>query len=386
LDLDESPRADGLRTSQLTRFYEGRTVLVTGSSGFKGSWLSLWLTLLGAQVCGFSLPVPDDRPSHFDLLRLTLTSRQVFGDVRDAQCVLDAVERWRPSIIFHLAAQPTVAESIKAPSHTFAVNVLGTAHVLDAAREVESVESVVCVTSDKCYMDQNWVWGYRETDALGGRDPYSASKAAAEFVIEAFRSSVLPHCGRNDMAVASARAGNVIGGGDWAHDRLIPDIIRWAYLGSPLSLRNPASTRPWQHVLEALSGYLWLGVLLSRDPGTYSTSWNFGPHYDRRVTAEELLNEMARRLDRDPQCNVKTPKALQQHETMNLRLDSHKSFHLMDWRTTWSLGEALDFTAQWYSRYYKDTGAAGTMRAETESQIRAYCGQARTAGAAWAAE
>jgi CDP-glucose 4,6-dehydratase len=251
--------------------WKGRRVLVTGHTGFKGGWLSLWLHRLGAEVTGFALPAPTD-PSFFEQTRLAELVRHIEGDVRDLAAVEAVIRETQPEMVFHLAAQPLVRYSYDAPVETFATNVMGTVHLLEACRKVDSVRGVVCVTSDKCYENREWLWPYREADPMGGHDPYSSSKGAAELVISAYRRSFF----QTGARIASVRAGNVIGGGDWATDRLVPDIIRALLAGQPPQIRNPASIRPWQHVLEALSGYLMIGqrLLAGHDASACASSNN----------------------------------------------------------------------------------------------------------------
>ena len=263
--------------------YADRRVLVTGHTGFKGSWLALWLHELGANVTGLSLP-PNTKPSHFELIGLKELLLHIEGDIRDLKIVKRAFDAANPQIVFHLAAQPLVRDSCDNPKGTFDTNIGGTVNILEAIRQCPSVKAVVVITSDKCYENKEWVWGYRENDALGGHDPYSASKGATEIVCSAYHRSFFDKngCGPH-LGFATARAGNVIGGGDWANDRIIPDCIRALSQGEPISIRNPNATRPWQHVLDPLSGYLLLAKRLLDDPDHFCGAWNFGPADDVQI-------------------------------------------------------------------------------------------------------
>jgi CDP-glucose 4,6-dehydratase len=335
-------------------FWAGRRVLVTGHTGFKGAWLALWLESLGAAVSGLSDGAPTD-PSLHALVGAGSSSPV---DVRDAGAVASAVASARPSVVFHLAAQPLVRRSYAAPSETFAVNVQGTAHVLDAVRSLEGVEAVVVVTSDKCYAPHDGEWGHRETDPLGGRDPYSASKAAAELVCAAYRSSY-------GLPLATARAGNVIGGGDWGADRLLPDVVRAALAGEPVQLRSPEAVRPWQHVLNPLSGYLVLAQAVARD-ASFAGGWNFGPDVEDALTVRALVERLATLWGRE------IPIAAQpgEHpaETATLRLDSTRARVRLGWRPLWDLDEGLHAIVDWYRAYERDAD----LREVTLAQIAAY--------------
>lgn len=321
--------------------WQGRRVLVTGHTGFKGGWLSLWLNQLGADVTGFSLPAPTE-PSLFEQARLGELVRHVEGDVRD-QAAVDAVIRdTRPEMVFHLAAQPLVRYSYDAPVETFGTNVMGTVHVLEACRKVDSVKGIVCVTSDKCYENREWLWPYREADPMGGHDPYSASKGAAELVISAYRRSYFGTGAR----VASVRAGNVIGGGDWATDRLLPDIIRSLLAGQSPQIRNPVSIRPWQHVLEALSGYLMIGERLLAGHDASACAWNFGPSDDDTQPVSWIVDQM---LAAWPELiGWEYPEGVQPHEAVLLKLDSSKARTELGWRPRFRLKEALQKIIEWH--------------------------------------
>jgi CDP-glucose 4,6-dehydratase len=324
--------------------WRGRRVLITGHTGFKGSWLSLWLHRLGAEVTGFALPPPTD-PSLFEQARVAELVRHVAGDVRDLATVEQVIQETRPDVVFHLAAQPLVRYSYDEPVETYATNVMGTVHVLDACRRAASVQAVVCVTSDKCYENREWDRAYRENDAMGGHDPYSSSKGAAEIVVSAYRRSYF----QDGARVASARAGNVIGGGDWAQDRLVPDIIRALIAGQPPLIRSPQSVRPWQHVLDALGGYLLLAEKLLEGGDLYSSGWNFGPaETDTRpvaYVADQLLSAWGAK-------GWDSPAEPQRHEAVQLRLDSAKARAELGWLPVLSLDEALAQTAEWHKQVH----------------------------------
>lgn len=345
--------------------YVGRKVLVTGHTGFKGSWLSLWLEHLGAQVSGLSL-APDTVPSLFDAARLETTMDSRIADIRYASDVAAIVADTRPEIIFHLAAQPLVRRSYRSPLETFATNVMGTVNLLEATRSAPSVRAIVIVTSDKCYAGPCGPSGYCEADRLGGHDPYSASKACAELVASAWRSSFAQ---LNDAPlIATARAGNVIGGGDWAEDRLVPDLVRGAHAGTPTFIRNPNAIRPWQHVLEPLAGYLELGARLLAGERNFADAWNFGPALDDMRPVAALCEALCPALGAmwQPDCSNHLP------ETAILRIDSSRTLSELGWRPRWSLSEALKATGDWYARL--DTG--GDARTLTLEQIDAYEGAA----------
>jgi CDP-glucose 4,6-dehydratase len=321
--------------------WSGRRVLVTGHTGFKGGWLSLWLHRLGAQVTGFALPAPTE-PSFFDQTRLGDLVQHVEGDVRDAAAVEAAIGAAKPEVIFHLAAQPLVRYSYAEPVETYATNVMGTAHVLDACRRVGGVRAVVCVTTDKCYENREWVWPYRESDPMGGHDPYSSSKGAAELVVAAYRRSYFEQSG---PGIASVRAGNVIGGGDWATDRLIPDIIRAMIAGEAPVIRSPDSIRPWQHVLDALSGYLLVAERLLGGDLEAATAFNFGPGEDDTQPVGWVVERM---LEQWGVSGWKRPVGAQPHEAVLLKLDSSKARNQLGWRPALRLNQALAMVVDWH--------------------------------------
>jgi CDP-glucose 4,6-dehydratase len=330
--------------------YRGRTVLVTGHTGFKGSWLCFWLQELGANVVGFALP-PSTDPNHFNLLRLPMAS--VMGDIRDLSAVYQTLNTHQPEIVFHLAAQPLVRRSYREPLETFNTNVIGTANLLQACRSTPSVRAFVNVTSDKVYENVESMAGYRETDRLGGIDPYSCSKACAELVTQCFRHSYFSESGYgrdHGLLIASLRAGNVIGGGDWSEDRLIPDAVKAAVDDRPLVIRNPNSVRPWQHVLEPLSGYLLAGFRLLQGKMETANAWNFGPDEESNVQVAALINDMTRSW---PAVRFENQIAASgPHETKVLRLDSGKARKLLGWKPVWNWQQALARTTSWYRAYY----------------------------------
>jgi CDP-glucose 4,6-dehydratase len=334
---------EGLVNEQTWR---GRRVLLTGHTGFKGSWLALWLTRMGAEVTGLALPA--ESPSLFEQARVAELITHVEGDIRDLAMVERVVAEARPEVVFHLAAQPLVRLSYEQPLETFATNVQGTAHVLDACRRAPDLKAIVCVTSDKCYENREWIWPYRESDAMGGHDPYSASKGAAELVAASWRRSFFHADG--SALLATARAGNVIGGGDWAADRLIPDIVRAMIAGREVDIRSPASVRPWQHVLDALGGYILLAGRLLQGERALAEGWNFGPaESDARPVGwivERMLAEWvptgrgAGEWRHDAVPGV--------HEAHLLRLDCSKARSILGWQPGWTLAIALNKIVSWH--------------------------------------
>ena len=365
-------REGAVESVELTQFgdiYRGRRVLLTGHTGFKGSWLALWLRELGANVTGLSL-APPTSPNHWNLLGLELVDCRL--DIRDARGVVDAVTRARPEIVFHLAAQSLVRRSYREPLETWTTNVLGTANLLEACRQVEGVRAILVVTSDKCYESSGDRRRYRESDALGGHDPYSASKAAAELVSTSYRESFFDSVG--SPLLATARAGNVIGGGDWSQDRLIPDLARGVAAGSEVEIRSPNATRPWQHVLESLSGYLLLGQRLLEGARTCAAAWNFGPASDDDLPVAGVLKEMSAFW---PRLRWRMTKEQQPHEAPFLSLDSSKACAELGWRSVWTLKEALQATAEWYDRYLE------SRQIVSRAQLVEYVGRARERGLGW---
>lgn len=346
-------------------FWQGRRVLLTGHTGFKGAWLSLWLSRLGAEVHGLALDPPSE-PNLFDVAAVgPVLAADERGDIREAAMVERAVRNARPEVIFHLAAQSLVRESYERPLETLATNVMGTAHVLQSARAVQGLRAIVVVTTDKCYENREWVYPYREVDPLGGKDVYSASKASAELVAASYRSSFYQQPA--GAQIATARAGNVIGGGDWARDRLVPDCVRAFTLGKALELRYPEAVRPWQHVLDPLAGYLALAEALCRnDAVEYAQAWNFGPDLDSHATVAEVAREVASFWG--PAAVTLASSQEQPHEASLLQLDSTKARTRLRWRPVWSLREALKASVEWYFAWH----AREDMHAFSLRQIAAF--------------
>ena len=329
-----------LGMNQFADIYRGKRVLLTGHTGFKGSWLSLWLHELGAEVTGVALP-PETQPNHWGLLNLPIDERRL--DIRDISALRQVFNDTQPEIVFHLAAQALVGRSYLDPVETWATNVMGTAHVLEACRQQPSVRAVVAITTDKCYENREWPWGYRENDRLGGHDAYSASKAGAEQVAASYRSAFFT--ADNAPLLATARAGNVIGGGDWSDDRLIPDLIRALERNQSLEIRSPLATRPWQHVLESLSGYLLLGQKLFSGNKAFAEAWNFGPELEGNRSVSEVLGKLHHHWENLRWHVTEKP---QPHESSRLHIDSAKARSLLRWQPVWNIDTTLARTADWY--------------------------------------
>jgi len=348
-------------------FWCGKHVFMTGHTGFKGSWLSLWLQQLGAKLTGYALKSPTD-PSLFEVAKVGAGMHSIIADIRDAEALATTMREARPEIVIHMAAQPLVRYSYQAPVETYAINVMGTVHLLEAVRQTDTVRAVLNVTSDKCYENREWHWGYRENEPMGGHDPYSNSKGCAELVTSAYRNSVFNPAqhGKHGVGIASGRAGNVIGGGDWAADRLIPDILRAIEMGQSVNIRSPHAIRPWQHVLEPLSGYLALVEKLYVDGITYGEGWNFGPADEEAKSVQWIVERMADlwgagvtwQLDKNPQ----------PHEAQYLKLDCSKAKARLGWHPRWSLANALESITTWH-RAYLDRA---DMKTVTLSQINEY--------------
>ena len=354
--------------------YTGKTVFVSGHTGFKGSWLCEWLLRLGAQVHGFSLP-PPTQPSLFEQLHLKDRIVHEIGDVRDLDTIRKSITNAQPDFVFHLAAQPLVRYSYEQPLETFSTNIMGTAHVLEALRGLQKPCAAILVTTDKCYENGETGQAYSETDPLGGHDPYSSSKAAAEIIISAYRHSFFEG---HPVCIASARAGNVIGGGDWAADRIVPDCVRSLQRGETISLRNPAATRPWQHVLEPLSGYLWLAACLSTQQPA-ATAFNFGPEKEANRNVADLVSELLKHWP--GQWKDRSDPA-QLHEAKLLMLSIQKAADVLKWKPAWRFEQAIAHTVEWYRRVSLNESLAAEL---TLAQIRAYEQHAQNAGIAWAA-
>ena len=340
--------------------WRGRRVLITGDTGFKGSWLALWLHGLGAEVTGFALPPPTE-PSLFDVARVGALIDHVDGDVRDLASVTAAMARARPDVVFHLAAQPLVRLSYEQPVETYATNVMGTVNLLEAARGLAGVQAILIVTSDKCYENTETLRGYVETDAMGGYDPYSSSKGCAEIVTAAYQRSFFQ--GEKSALVASARAGNVIGGGDWSRDRLVPDIMRSFMAGEVVRIRNPNAIRPWQHVMDPVIGYLTLVQRMVQGGKRFAEGWNFGPHEDSEVPVSVLVKSLATHWGGD--ANWDLDKGDNPHEAGYLKLDCTKARTQLDWQPVIGLDRALQLSSEWYREFHR----GADMRAVTLQQI-----------------
>ena len=324
------------------KFFSGKKILITGHTGFKGSWLTLWLVNLGAEVIGYSLE-PPTKPNLFEILRLEKEITHIIGDVRDGEKLKNVFKKYKPEIVFHLAAQPLVRVSYKEPKLTYETNVMGTLNPLEAVRETESVKVVIVVTTDKCYENKEWFYGYREVDPLGGYDPYSSSKACVEILVNSYRNSF-------QLPVATVRAGNVIGGGDWQVDRLIPDCVKALSKGETIKIRNPDAIRPWQHVFEPLYGYLLLAVKMWKEPERFCEAWNFGPYEKDTATVREVVEKVIR-LWGEGSYEVIEDRSF--HEAELLRLDISKTMLKLGWRPKWNLDKALERTVKWYKRFYE---------------------------------
>lgn len=348
-------------------FWLGKKVFLTGHTGFKGSWLSLWLQQLGAEVSGYALPPPTD-PSLFEVARIAQGMKSFLGDIRDGAALAKAIREVAPEIVIHMAAQPLVRRSYLDPVETYSANVMGTVHLLEAVRQMQSVRAVVNVTSDKCYENREWVWGYRESDPMGGFDPYSSSKGCAELVTAAYRNSFFNPAkyGGHHVALASVRAGNVIGGGDWAEDRLIPDILRAISDGRPVIIRNPHAIRPWQHVLEPLRGYLQLAQKLYEEGAGYAEGWNFGPNDEDAQPVQWIVERLTQKWGDGASWQL--DQADQPHEAHYLKLDCSKAKMRLNWQPRWNLPSTLDMIVTWQRAYL----AQQDMREFTLDQIRKF--------------
>lgn len=351
----------------MTDFFCGKRVLVTGHTGFKGSWLCLWLSRLGAHVVGYALSPPTD-PSLFGLARIDDLVLSHVADIRDREHLATVMHETRPDIVFHLAAQPLVRDSFKFPVETYATNVMGTVNLLEAVRGCPSVRAVVNVTTDKCYENREWHWGYRENESFGGYDPYSNSKACSELVTAAYRSSYFhpQQYKLHGVAVATARAGNVIGGGDWAVDRLVPDIIRSVLAGDTIRIRNPHAVRPWQHVLEPLSGYLTLARRLYEDGPEFGEGWNFGPLDTDAKPVEWIVQWICQRWGENSRYEIDNGD--HPHEAHYLKLDCSKARVRIGWQPRWNLDKALESIIEW-THYYR---SGDDLQTVCMKQIDAY--------------
>ena len=354
--------------------YKDKTVLITGHTGFKGSWLAYWLCKMGANVIGYALSVPS-LPNHINLLDLGITS--IIGDIRDLHKLNETFKKYQPDIAFHLAAQALVRPSYENPIETYETNVMGTLKVLEACRR-HDVKAIVNITSDKAYENKEWIWGYKENDPLGGYDPYSSSKGAADILATSYRNSYF--CVENykkthQTLLATCRAGNVIGGGDWAKDRLIPDIMLSVSNNQKVSIRNPQATRPWQHVLEPLSGYLMIGQKLLEEKKEFASSWNFGPNDEGSITVEEVVHYVKKHWD---SVDYEIEKnANQSHEANFLKLDCSKAHILLKWKNVWESNITFEKTVKWYKAFYEND------KVLTYEDLKCYVNDAKLKGIEW---
>ncbi len=355
--------------------YKDKTVLVTGHTGFKGSWLVYWLDQMGAKVIGYSLEAPTN-PNHIELLNIDIIS--IIGDIRDLEKLDKTFKQYKPEIVFHLAAQALVRQSYKDPIETYEINVMGTLKVFEACRQ-NDVKAIVNITSDKAYENREWIWGYRENDPLGGYDPYSSSKGCADLLVNSYRNSYFnrsEYKKTHNTLIASCRAGNVIGGGDWAKDRLITDIMISISNNKKISIRNPYATRPWQHVLEPLSGYLAIGQKLLEEKVEFSDAWNFGPSDEGSITVEEVVKNVKKYWDSiDYEINRDTE---QLHEANLLKLDCSKAHILLKWKDVWDSDMTFEKTVKWYKKYYEENTI------NTDSDFQSYVEDAKSKGIKWA--
>ncbi|MHB1022586.1 MAG: CDP-glucose 4,6-dehydratase [Acidobacteriaceae bacterium] len=354
-----SPNEEGL--------WAGRRVFLTGHTGFKGSWMALWLTQLGATVCGYALDPPTTH-NLFQVARVGDLIQDVRADICDLERLCSTMKEFEPEVVFHMAAQPLVRRSYAEPVVTYATNVMGTVNLLEAVRHTPSVKAVVCITTDKCYENREWQWGYREVDRLGGHDPYSNSKACAELVCSSYRDSFFPNNAieTHGVALATARAGNVIGGGDWAEDRLIPDLVRGFVAGEEVLIRHPHAIRPWQHVMEPLRGYIVLAERLLVQEPDFAAAWNFGPREEDAQTVEWIVRYFAQRWS--PNATWRVDNGAHPHEASYLKLDCARAHNLLGWRPSLNLSSALELIVEWFKKW--QSGA--DMRQITMEQIATY--------------
>ena len=355
--------------------YKNKTVLVTGHTGFKGSWLAYWLNQMGAKVVGYSLEAPTN-PNHIELLKLDIIS--IIGDIRNLEKLNQTFETYKPDIVFHLAAQPLVRLSYENPIDTYETNVMGTLKVFEACR-ANNVKAIVNITSDKAYENREWIWGYRENDPMGGYDPYSSSKGCADILATSYRNSyfnINEYKKTHNTLLATCRAGNVIGGGDWAKDRLITDIIISVSIGKKVSIRNPKATRPWQHVLEPLSGYLQIGQKLLEEKVEFAEAWNFGPSDEGSITVEEVVQNVKKHWDKiDYEIN-QDPNQL--HEANLLKLDCTKANTILKWKDVWDSETTFEKTVNWYKNFYENN------KVLTSEDLENYIADAKAKNIEWA--
>ena len=359
--------------------YKGKKVLVTGHTGFKGSWLTSWLIILGAEVIGYSLEPPSE-PNLFKVIKLEKNITHITGDVRDEEHLFKIFKKYKPEFVFHLAAQSLVRFSYREPKLTYETNVIGTVNVLEAARSIKNVKVCMIITSDKCYENREWLFGYRETDPMGGYDPYSASKGCTELVVTSYRTSFLnpdDYGKKHQTALSSVRAGNVIGGGDWGEDRLIPDCVKALSQNRKILIRYPKAVRPWQFVLEPLSGYLWLGALMYQNGNKFSDAWNLGPLDNYTLTVEQVIKKAIKLWGGGELKIRQNPKY---HENKLLKLDISKACFCLKWKPVYKVDEAIEKTMAWYNKFYKEKI---NMHKFTLKQIGEYVKNAEKHGIEW---
>ena len=344
-----------------SKFWKGKKVFLTGHTGFKGSWLSIWLNSMGAVVKGYALK-PATNPNLFTIASVSDLIESEINDIRNFTMLRDSISKFSPDIVFHMAAQPLVRASYAKPLETYETNVMGTANLLEAVRQCQSVKAVVNITTDKCYENNEWVWGYKEIDPMGGKDPYSSSKGCSELVTTSYRESFLKEA---NIGIATARAGNVIGGGDWAEDRLIPDILRAFELCNPVIIRNPHATRPWQHVLEPLSGYLILAEQLFKNPSKFSEAWNFGPYESDIKTVDWILEQI---ICLWPGASWRLDQNDNPHEAMLLKLDISKASNILGWTPTWDLSNTIVKIVRWHKSWVQ----GANMKIECINEINEF--------------
>lgn len=330
--------------------WKDRTVLITGHTGFKGSWLSLWLSKMGAKVIGYSLPAITT-PNLFSILNLEEDINSIYGDIRDRDKLENTIQKYRPEVIFHLAAQPIVTTSYIEPLDTLEINIIGTANILNAVRNTNHVKVVINITSDKCYENKEQIWGYRESEPMGGYDPYSCSKGCSELITNSFRNS---YFNQKEIMLASARAGNVIGGGDWAENRIVPDVIRGLNNKNQIEIRNPHAIRPWQHVLEPLSGYISLAERLWEKDKSFAEAWNFGPDEKSIISVKEIVSKAVENWNDtlNESINYQGDDTPRVHETQILKLDSSKAKYKLGWSPKLDIDQTIKWTMEWYKGYY----------------------------------
>lgn len=357
--------------------FRNKTVFITGHTGFQGSWISLWLKSLGANVVGYSLEPPTE-PSLYDIIKLETEISHITGDVCDLDHLQKSLRKHEPHFVIHLAAQSLVRLSYEKPVETFQTNVMGTVNLLESIKKIPNLKSCVIMTSDKCYENKEWVYSYRENDPMGGYDPYSASKGATELIVASFRNSFFKH--NRKIGIASVRAGNVIGGGDWAKDRIVPDCIRSFSSKKSILLHNPNAIRPWQHVLEPISGILWLAAKIHDEPHVYSEPWNFGPNNSSDVTVKELVSKIIKQWGSGTWKNQSKKNRKNLHEANYLRLDSSKATNLLGWSQVYSLEEAISETILWYRNYSTNKK---NMKNISLKQIQNYVQKAKQMNIIW---